>query len=42
MTRPPYNVLLLCPTASFDQMSLVKEVQAIGRMRPDAAEEQAS
>jgi arsenate reductase len=30
------------PVASLDRLSLARQVEAIGRMRPDAAEEQAS
>ncbi len=30
------------PVASLDRISLARRVEAIGRMRPDAAEEQAS
>ena len=36
------KVFVSLPIASLDKMSLKRQVDAIGRMRPDAAEEQAS
>jgi hypothetical protein len=36
------KILVALPVASLDRMSLARQVEAIGRMRPDAAEEQAS
>lgn len=36
------KIFIALPIASLDRMSLARQVEAIGRMRPDAAEEQAS
>jgi protein-tyrosine-phosphatase len=36
------KVFVALPVASLDRMSLARQVEAIGRMRPDEAEEQAS
>lgn len=36
------KLLVALPVASLDRMSLARQVEAIGRMRPDAAEGQAS
>jgi arsenate reductase (thioredoxin) len=36
------KVFVALPVASLDRMSLTRQVEAIGRLRPDASEEQAS
>ena len=36
------KIFVALPVASLDRMSLARQVEAIGRMRPDAAEDQAS
>jgi arsenate reductase len=36
------KIFVALPVASLDRMSLASQVQAIGRMRPDIAGEQAS
>jgi hypothetical protein len=36
------KIFLALPVASLDRMSLARQVEAIGRMRPDEAEDRAS
>jgi arsenate reductase len=36
------KLFLALPVASLDRMSLARQVEAIGRMRPDEAEDRAS